>query len=199
MNKSKFNLRKYDPRDGSDERQYNSPGFNFPVGNISRSIYGQYKEYHTSGDTKEFMNIKKIEKSIKDIEKILKLNDLTLPIKRHMPYGELMLSKRGMYPEKNFETSNSSTKNKATDGEEKLSILLNILGYCDGKKNIISIIKDRNLNPDKSFKVLQECLKISYYTLFIKKMSNFYNNKLPSSKYRKILSGYKKIFLKIHN
>ena len=123
LNKSKFNLRKYDPRDGSDERQYNSPGFNFPVGNISRSIYGQYKEYHTSGDTKEFMNIKKIEKSIKDIEKILKLNDLTLPIKRHMPYGELMLSKRGMYPEKISKPQIHQQKIKLQMERKKLSIL----------------------------------------------------------------------------
>ena len=43
----------------------------------------------TSLDTKEFMNISMIEKSINDLEKILKLHDNFLPLKRSMPYGEL--------------------------------------------------------------------------------------------------------------
>ena len=32
----------FDPTEGSDERQFNSPGFNLPIGNISRTIYEKY-------------------------------------------------------------------------------------------------------------------------------------------------------------
>ena len=43
--KSKIKLRKFNPA-RSDERQYNSPGLNLPVGNIVRTEYGKFKEYY---------------------------------------------------------------------------------------------------------------------------------------------------------
>ena len=45
------------------------------MGQISRTIYDQYHQYHTSGDNKKFMNIKQLVKSIDTIENILKVND----------------------------------------------------------------------------------------------------------------------------
>ena len=58
LNKNKkAYLRPFDPTEGSDERQFNSPGFNLPVGNISRTIYEKYPQYHNSGDDKNFMDI----------------------------------------------------------------------------------------------------------------------------------------------
>ena len=40
---------------GSDERQYCSSELNLPIGQVSRTIYGKYNQYHTSGDDKNFM------------------------------------------------------------------------------------------------------------------------------------------------
>ena len=90
---NKIKVREFDPTTGSDERQYNSAELNLPVGQISRTLYGSYHQYHNSGDDKNFMKISKIIKSINEIEKILKLNENLKPLKRTMPFCEIQLEK----------------------------------------------------------------------------------------------------------
>ena len=157
----KIKIRKFTLTGGSDERQYNSPGFELPVGNICRTVYGTYPEYHSSGDDKKFLKIGKIDKTIDELENILKLHDLCLPLKRYNPYGEPMLGKRNLYPNINtYETRNNSSSDTQADNKEQKNILLNILGYADGKNNILDIIKMKNLNMHKSFNILQVCINL---------------------------------------
>ncbi len=85
---------------GSDERQYCSPGFNFPVGTIMRTPYKIYPEYHTSLDNKDVMNftaLKEIIHLLVDVSKGLEMNIAIAP--GHL-YGEPMLGKRNLYPDK---------------------------------------------------------------------------------------------------
>jgi aminopeptidase-like protein len=85
---------------GSDERQYCSPGYNFPVGTIMRTPYKIYPEYHTSLDDKsiiDFTALKEIVHLLLDVCKGFEMNHLIEP---GQLYGEPMLGKRNLYPEK---------------------------------------------------------------------------------------------------
>ncbi len=148
------NLRKFDASEGSDERQYNSPGFNFPVGQISRTVYGQYKEYHTSGDNKKFMKIQSVKKSINQISKQIKFFEKIHPLKRKMPYCELQLGKRNLYPNINFKSfTGKNSKESFTRN------ILNILCYADGKNTLLDIANKLNVcvyDLEKEYDILKK-------------------------------------------
>ena len=153
------NLRKFDPTEGSDERQYCSSGLDLPVGQIARTVYGDYHQYHTSGDDKNFMKISQITKSINEIEDVLKVNEYTFPLIRYMPYGELMLGKRNLYPNINSYKTRNSSSDDLIDDRKRLNILLNLLSYADGKKNIVDISNLTNIKLNDITSVLEICLK----------------------------------------
>ncbi len=147
FNKNKLvDIREYTPLTGSDERQYCSPGFNLPVGQISRTIYKEYKEYHTSLDNKKFMNLKKIESSVDEIEYFLNAFDkLNGKINRVNPYGEVYLNKFNLYKNKN---SNNLTKT-----------IIYLLSETNSELEIIDIIQKYNLtieNTIEALKILEE-------------------------------------------
>jgi len=50
-----FDIENFKPY-GYDERQYCSPGFNLPVGVLSRTPYARFAEYHTSADNLDFVD-----------------------------------------------------------------------------------------------------------------------------------------------
>jgi aminopeptidase-like protein len=49
---------------GYDERQFCSPGFNLPVGRLSRTPNGRYPEYHTSADNLDFVTAESLGESL---------------------------------------------------------------------------------------------------------------------------------------
>ncbi len=159
--KKKFNhLRNFSAMFGSDERQYCSGELNLPVGQISRTVYGQYKEYHTSADSKEFMQIKKIENSINEVERMLKINDWIFPLKRKIKYCEPKLDKINLYPSisKGVEMNENSKKIKDKN-IDRLNILLTILSYADGDHDILDISNILKKDPLEIIEVLQIAIK----------------------------------------
>ena len=58
---------------GSDERQYNYPGINLSVVTLTRSIFAQFKEYHTSLDNMQNLKIKSLKQSYQYIYDIINL------------------------------------------------------------------------------------------------------------------------------
>lgn len=131
-----FRIEKFIPSSGSDERQYCSPGFDLPVGQMARKVYGQYKEYHTSLDTKELMGIDNIIDSCNKIEEFLKKNEEEEFYKNKYPNGEVKLGNYDLYPSLN---SNGSRKNEIESIVNEswfIASVMTILNYADGKHSL---------------------------------------------------------------
>jgi aminopeptidase-like protein len=145
IGQSSIRERDFTPMGGSDERQYNSPGFKLPVGQFARDIYGEYPYYHTSLDNLEFMGIDSLIESVNDIEKILKLHELAGHFINLAPYGEPQLGKRGLYPNINSPMTWGKSSDDINDQSEILKSIIYILNYCDGEHSMISIAKKLNI------------------------------------------------------
>lgn len=132
-------VRRFSPTSGSDERQYCSPGFNLPVGQIARSIYGEYPGYHNSLDDKAFMGIDTVVRSIDEIEDILSDFEIAGRFVNLSPFGEPQLGKRGLYPNMNSPATRGNSADEVVDERVFLERLLTVLSYGDGKHDMIWI------------------------------------------------------------
>jgi len=139
--KLSYNIRPFTPLYGSDERQYCSPGFNLPIGQFSRMIYGQYDGYHNSLDTKEVMTIEALQQSVNEIEDILKLQELEGIYINLKPYGEPMLSQYDLYPDINSPTIWNKSSSMVIDNRQMLNQILMILNYADGEHSLTDIAR----------------------------------------------------------
>ena len=134
---------------GSDERQYNSPGIDLPIASITRSKYGNYKEYHTSLDDLNFISSKGLNSSYNFYVKLFRnIEKERLPISRTK--CEPFLQKINIYP--------SNVVYKKSKYKETRNIL-NFLTYSNGKNEISFIAKKLNLNSRNCLKVLKLALK----------------------------------------
>ncbi len=125
----KFNELKFEPF-GSDERQYCSPGYNLPIGCLMRDMWGEYKEYHTSLDNKDFVNLPLLKKTNEIYMQIIALLENNFTYQSEIIYGEPKLDKRNLYPESGGLYLNSQVK-----------ALKWLISYCDGSNDLIDISK----------------------------------------------------------
>lgn len=132
-------LRPFTPSGGSDERQYCSPGFDLPVGQIARSIYGEYAGYHNSLDTKEFMTIEALVDGVDRLEAFLKELDHVGPWRNLSPHGEPQLGRRGLYPSMNSAQTWQTSSDSVFDGRVILERILYVLSYSDGEHDLVDI------------------------------------------------------------
>ena len=82
---------------GYDERQFCSPGFNLPVGRLSRTPHGQFPEYHTSGDNLDFIRPSQLAASFMACLAILEVLEDNRTYLNQNPKCEPQLGKRGLY------------------------------------------------------------------------------------------------------
>lgn len=86
----------FDPY-GYDERQLCSPGFNLPVGRLTRSINDGYPEYHSSADNLSLISPDSIARSIEACKAIAETLEGDRRYVNLLPRGEPRLGKRGLY------------------------------------------------------------------------------------------------------
>ena len=82
---------------GYDERQFNSPGINLPIGSLTRSQYGQYPQYHTSADNLELVTAEAVEASLRAYLSVADILDNNIAYINQYPNCEPQLGKRGIY------------------------------------------------------------------------------------------------------
>lgn len=146
----------FDPLSGSDERQYCSPGFNLPMGQISRTTYGSYDGYHNSMDTKEFMGIEHVIESIDTIEQVLKYTEVCGKPINMQPFGEPQLGKRGLYPNMNSSLTANKSEDSFVDGRVQLNRILLMLSMADGENSLIDIAEAAGCSTDELLPILSK-------------------------------------------
>lgn len=125
---SRYTVREFSPY-GYDERQYCSPGFNLPVGSLTRTPHGEFPEYHTSADNLDFVRPEYLADSLKtylEVLDVLEGNTLYLTTN---PKCEPQLGKRGLY---------GTTGGKTHSPVNELAMLW-VLNQSDGQHSLLDI------------------------------------------------------------
>jgi aminopeptidase-like protein len=113
---------------GWDERQFNSPGFDLPVGSLSRSREGEFEEYHSSADDLDLVRPEQLEGALHSVLEILEVLDADRRYLNLAPKGEPQLGKRGLYP-----------KVGGPAAEEGQLAMLWVLSQSDGGSSLLDI------------------------------------------------------------
>tara|TARA_B100000902_G_scaffold183990_1_gene176567 strand:+ start:1398 stop:2696 length:1299 start_codon:yes stop_codon:yes gene_type:complete len=129
---------------GSDERQFNHPGVDFPMATICRSKFFEYPEYHTSLDNFHLVTEKGLEGGYKVAKEAIKILMKKI-IPKSITICEPNMGKRGLYNKLSIKTNygnKNSTKN-----------FLSFLQYSDGKNDLNQISKYLNLKVSEVEKI----------------------------------------------
>ncbi|HEX6900880.1 MAG TPA: DUF4910 domain-containing protein [Thermoanaerobaculia bacterium] len=114
---------------GYDERQYCSPGFNLPVGSLTRTPYGRYPEYHTSADNLDLVAPEALEGSLATYLAVMDVLEGNRRYENLNPKCEPQLGRRGLY------------RNIGGDdaGRARELALLWTLNFSDGEHSLLDI------------------------------------------------------------
>jgi aminopeptidase-like protein len=130
LDKEKINYIKYSFLDrGSDERQFCSPLVDLPFCSITRSKYGTYPEYHTSGDDMKLISADALQASIEYYMNLIDEFEANRVFKP-LVLGEPMFLKHSL-----------RDKVGGKDLNELHTIISNIVAFSDSTRDITEIAK----------------------------------------------------------
>lgn len=120
---------------GYDERQYCSPGFDLPVGSLSRTPYARYPEYHTSADNLDFVSAEAMADTLDACWEVLTLLEADRRYLNLSPKGEPQLGRRGLY----------GAIGGRSDAEERQMAMLWVLNQSDGGSSLLDVAERSGL------------------------------------------------------
>ena len=91
-----FEIVEFDPY-GYDERQYCSPGFDLPVGRLTRTPHGMFPEYHTSADNLDLIKPASLAHSLTTLLDVFEILESDDSYSNTNPKCEPQLGRRGIY------------------------------------------------------------------------------------------------------
>jgi aminopeptidase-like protein len=122
---------------GYDERQFCAPGFDLPVGRLTRSPNGQYPEYHTSADNLDLLRPECLAESLRALAAMIAVLDENRFLRNLSPKGEPRLGKRGLYGD----------LGGGAPGEFEHALLW-VLSFSDGEHDLLAIAERSGLEFD---------------------------------------------------
>ena len=134
---------------GYDERQFCSPGFNLPVGRLSRTPYDRYPEYHTSADDLQFVDPVQLAASLTACLGIVQVLEQDRTYINQHPKCEPQLGKRGLY-----HTVGGSAHSPSSEMATRWA-----LNFSDGQHSALDIAERSGLpfeEIDRTVKVLRD-------------------------------------------
>ncbi|MEX0729913.1 MAG: DUF4910 domain-containing protein [Aquisalimonadaceae bacterium] len=114
---------------GYDERQYCSPGFDLPMGRLSRTPFGEYPEYHTSADDPDFVSAGQLQGALALCQRVVRYLEHNRIWRNLSPYGEPQLGKRGLY----------GAVGGAGGPDQQRMAMLWLLNLADGTRSLLDI------------------------------------------------------------
>jgi aminopeptidase-like protein len=114
---------------GYDERQYCSPGFDLPVGSLTRTPHGRFPEYHTSADRPDFVHAESLGDSLRAYLEVLAVLEGNGRFVNLSPKGEPQLGRRGLY---------EPIGGLVDPGKQALAMLW-VLNLSDGRHDLLEI------------------------------------------------------------
>jgi len=134
---------------GYDERQFCSPGFNLPVGRLSRTPYDRYPEYHTSADNLQFVDPAQLAASLTACLGIVQVLEHDRSYINQNPKCEPQLGRRGLY---------HTVGGSAHSPESEMAVRW-ALNFSDGQHSALDIAERSGLPfeaIDRAVRVLRD-------------------------------------------
>jgi aminopeptidase-like protein len=120
---------------GYDERNYCSPGFDLPVGALSRTPHGRFPQYHTSADDLDLVQPANLSGSLAACLSIAEVIENDGTFLNLNPKCEPQLGRRGLY---------QGTGGLTADRRDEFALFW-VLNYADGRHSLLDVAKRAGL------------------------------------------------------